>query len=477
MDSPAHKTESDEQLKKGKATQYDGPAPIESQTTALPPFDHLTANQPPPLSAQNVLWLQRMVGNRAVQELVQRDLEDEDDTDTDLPRGILGMREWDDFEQRLRYLEATPAFEVIAGATGAETSDGRLEQRAEYLWRREHIRFTEGARQLAGQRPLQDDAHPTQSPHQAPGQTYSHRTGLSFLAYDYPPVINDRFFRRNSDDLSDIRGMMRQGSTFRRAFEAEFEQPPQIVENPAAQTIEDRIRGTVEQMRSSMPDGQIGELVVHFSGHGSNGGMIGVDGNPFTREQIRAVGESARRQGIHIVFIMDICFSGNAVSEAQSSATASLLNRANSLPTAEMQAVYGVLGTAQTLIHQSMQVSERAEALSNAAYFHGIRARDFRANVAPLIQPLRDQLARFTQALNPTEDYQTSMDPLPAGDLEELRTMVEQAQANLAPDRVRGRAGVENNVERLGTLLDRACDVINTLIQRGQQMIEAARPD
>lgn len=421
-----------------------------------------------PRTPQQILWLQRTMGNQYVQQLIQR--QEGDDTEQELPRGILGMQAFDDIPWQ-QYLDAVPTYEVIAGATGAELSSGSLETRSEYMWRQQQMSFTDAARQLAGRRPVGDEAHPTQSAHQDPTQAYSRRVGLSFLAYDYAPVTNNRFFGRDSSDLSDIRGMMQQGSTFRNAFEAEFAESPHLEANPTAQHIGELIRETVRQMRQSMPRDQIGELVVHFSGHGSEGGMVGVDGEVFSASQLRAVGEFARGQGVHLVVIMDICFSGNASSEAQDSALEDISRRSNNLPQDQRQGADTLILATRALIRESMLLSTLAQRVTNTAYFNGITATQFRDNVVPLIGPLRDQVDYFANVLNHTQERMPSMDPVPPDQLATLQNLIARAQANLVPARMRGREGTMNNVQGLGIFLDRASDVVNILIERGRQMV------
>lgn len=433
------------------------------------PDIRLVHADPRVLSPDTVLHLQRILGNQTVQRLlVNRDQDQAPAADTDPPGPAHRSYSDDELAEIFGEFMAeetpeVPTYEVIAGSTGAETSRGEVETRAEDLWTRRRVALTEGARQAASSPPASDQTIPTQSPEMpvASGQPYDLRWSISYFAWDY----------QSSNDLPDIRDMLRARSPFRRALDGEFSNTIEV-ENPTAEDIVSRTQQTlVQMMMVELDEGQIGELVVTFSGHGSNGAMVGVDEQHVEPFQLTEIGELARRNGIHVVFIMDMCYAGRAVSAAQETAATELRDRVDAMP-GDQSTLLDAMDVVDDLVFDLHEVNNGAFHLADANRNHGGVPATFHSVVVTRMNELNSPLSHMGPNLNRLAGLVDFV-----GSDELMNVLQHHQTADVYGDPAvmpSNQGAVTTSLRHVADLVDVTNDVVNRIIQQVNARVNAA---
>jgi len=207
--------------------------------------------------------LQRFAGNAAVAVALQRDPEPATAADepshaaADQVQAVL-----DQIAPIITRARETPDAEVIASTTAPDSATGMLEQAVSRLWRHRRIPFLGAVRRAAANDPR--GAHFVQSGPAGGDERYGQRWSLNFLAANY----------RNLPDLPEIRALLRRGSPYRESQEAEFSRVIPL-EDPTGAQMRDALVSTVTDLSLSLRPGEIGQLLVTYSGHGRGGILCG----------------------------------------------------------------------------------------------------------------------------------------------------------------------------------------------------------
>ena len=294
-----------------------------------------------------------------------------------------------------------PPMTAIVAATGAELSSGSLEEDIERLWRRERIPFVQAAR-MAASRDYSasrdsDEAHAMASPDVTPEQGYALKWALSMYAYDY----------QRGRDLPEIRRLLYQGSPFQQSLAADTDHIIRV-SNPTASDITTQIVEAIWALALALPENQIGELVVHFSGHGGEGGISGVDGEFVSRESLTRYALWAADHSVHITYVIDACLTGDLVQNAIGQASNRLAPSLRDLPEGSVRPQYDAY---RVLHNQATQLGQASTDLIYASR----AARRSRATDA--------QRQWFQNSLNHMRTQ-----------LQTLATSLDSVQTDLIPD-------------------------------------------
>jgi hypothetical protein len=345
---------------------------------------------------------------------------------------------------------AVPTFEAITSTTTAEFSAGELEQQVQRLWHRHRLSFTEAARRIAA-----DDnrrgPRATSSAHLRPAHgDYAVRWAVDLAAYDY----------RRWGDLPEIARLLRRGSPFQRALDAEADHVVPVP-NPTAAQIRSQIFDATMGLWQRLGSGEIGELVVMFSGHGGGGGISGVDEQSIGPDELTRMARMARDFNVHVVFVLDTCRASQLALFASAEAGRDLEERAQNLPADRRQRV----------IARSAQVTAIGgfiTRIGGAAYAIGDLLRHRGGSV-----PYTDLMAQYRRLADAADDLGARV-RAPAFSLEgvpdagPLRQAYEQylvaSLAALAGSRRAGRALLRS----VAVLLDTSQDAINQIIEKAQ---------
>jgi len=200
--------------------------------------------------------------------------------------------------------EPAPSPEVISGSSGVQYSyGGNTNETAE-----EAGDFGDGSRENAT-----DNDGSTSNPMQSPGAkgTYALRYGIGFLCADYPGT---------GGDLADVAAYGKPKSAYLAAFKG-MDKTKQY-KNPTASQIVAGIKKWVAQLAKDLKGKGCahGELVVSFQGHGYNGDVYGVDNKAVKSSTMLSIGSKAQQLGIKVTYVLDACFTGQAVPKFQSKA-------------------------------------------------------------------------------------------------------------------------------------------------------------
>lgn len=235
-----------------------------------------------------------------------------------------------------------PSYEVIGATTGAENSAGELTAAVNRLWRRnreEPVPLLDLYRQVARENTAGRRAPlPVESP-ASEEVTFAQRWALVWAAADY----------RLWGDMPEIAALLRRGSTFQRALRGEFDHI-ENVRDPNDETMRDTFFDAVLALSHAVPYGEVGQLVVNFQGHGGGGAIYGVnEGDGLGPDELRGWAEMAQEFHVHVVFILDTCNVGQAVTYAQAELGEELGEDIGSLPPEEQQALTDRMAVARQL--------------------------------------------------------------------------------------------------------------------------------
>lgn len=202
--------------------------------------------------------------------------------------------------------------EVISGASGAQTSTGENTDQSvmEAILDRSDVvdelreNATENDRRLVSS-DYEGGSHPMQSPNLARGE-FALRYGIGFLCFDY---------EGEDEDLPDVEDMSQKSSLYLAAFRGLAK--TKHYENPTAREIVATIQTWVVRLGQKLAGRGQAELVVSFQGHGERGNVVAVDGVEVTSAKLLAIAKKAVRLRVSITYVLDACYSGNAVPRFQ----------------------------------------------------------------------------------------------------------------------------------------------------------------
>jgi hypothetical protein len=334
----------------------------------------LGAFHSPPITNRNdILQLQSLVGNQAVNDLVGQQHVFFNHEQVSVPQAFPSIQRQEtrgnqaasanrdaSADAELDAILATipsppqvPAFEAITSTTGGEYSKTEWEEAMQKSWQRHRFSFTQTARQVAGteepNRPLS-----TEGPRVTPTTPYAKRWTLNLIANNY----------RRGKPLAHIAGFLKKGSPFERSQAAESDRVINV-QDPTGSAMRSNITDAIMGLFAALPEGQIGELVVYYSGHGTEGRIYGVDWKVLSPGELESLANFARDWNVHIVYIIDSCRSGGFVVLSQAQALKDAQERFKKLPadkqkklTQQAEAAHDLGSQAFMINRKTVQASE-----------------------------------------------------------------------------------------------------------------------
>lgn len=357
-----------------------------------------------------------------------------------------------------------PAFEAITSTTAGEYSRGELESEIQRLWRRERMSFTDAARRAAREDTIGSRGpRATQSAETQPDTPYGQRWVMNLFAADY----------QTWSDLPEIMALLRRGSPFQRAIAEESFDQTIAVTNPTASVIETRLYDTIHNLWLSLDEGQIGELVVSFSGHGGNGTINGVDGGDVTAADLTRIANFAGDFNIHVVYILDTCRAGLLANYAQAEAIADIDEQSRELPEEGQVSIRESIQEVRTLGRFASLLSGYTIHVGDAA--RTFRRRNTSANFQNLFQALirlSDKAIEFGDHLRQTTPFMTSLP-----NLSTLRREVGELMMSTVGALDGNRSAVNSALRDSAELLDDLNTTLNTLITQIQAQMASSRSE
>ena len=201
--------------------------------------------------------------------------------------------------------------EMVSGASGTQYSTGENT----YQGMEEGGDFAEEARENAEENDhsdvysmYEDGANPMQSPNLGKSSDFALRYGVGFLCADY----------QGGGDLPDIAELSKPKSAYLAAFKG-MDKTKQY-KDPTSGQIVAGIQKWVKLLAKDLKGCGQGELVVSFQGHGENGNIYGVDYKQISSSKLLSIAKAATKSRVSITYMLDACFSGNAVPGFQDNA-------------------------------------------------------------------------------------------------------------------------------------------------------------
>jgi hypothetical protein len=321
----------------------------------------LGAFHSPPLNTRDdILRLQSLTGNRVVSGLVEQqqvflkhqanlDIEAYPTLQRQATAGDQAAQpadaELDALLAKIPSPPRVPAFEAITSTTAGEYSRLEWEEAMQKSWRRDRLSFTQTARQVAGteaaNRPVS-----TEGPRTTPSTPYAKRWTLNLIATTY----------RHKKPMAHVANFLKKGSPFAQAQATESDRVITIQE-PTCDAMRSNISDAVMAMFAALPANQIGELVVYFSGHGTDGRIWGVDWKKLSPGDLENLANWARDWNVHIVYILDSCRAGGFVVLSQASAIKEAEERFKKLPADQRQTLQQQANAARVLGKQAFAIN------------------------------------------------------------------------------------------------------------------------
>lgn len=195
--------------------------------------------------------------------------------------------------------------EVISGSSGVQFSYGENSYQAvaeggDFGDRsRENARENDHSKVFSG---YADGSNPMQSPDLG-SDGFTLRYGIGFLCWDY----------KKWSDLKDIRdNLASPTNAYKKAFKGMGKSHQYV--NPTAADIRKKISDWVAVLERDLRGQGTGELVISFQGHGDQGNVYGVDEKPVSPADMLSLAKAAEKKKISLTYILDACFSGNAIA-------------------------------------------------------------------------------------------------------------------------------------------------------------------
>lgn len=206
--------------------------------------------------------------------------------------------------------------EVISGSSGVQYSYGENT----YEGAAEGGDFADKARENAATNDhdsvgtgYKEGSNPMQSANLGDGN-FVLRYGIGFLCWDYP---------KKSSDLADIRDKLATPTNaYKKGFKG-MHRTKQYV-NPKGGEILSKIAAWIKVLNADLKGAGTGELVVSFQGHGDGGSIFGVDWKEIKTSDMLALAKAAESKSVSITYMLDACFTGNAVPDFQDHASDSV---------------------------------------------------------------------------------------------------------------------------------------------------------
>jgi len=355
-----------------------------------------------------------------------------------------------------------PAFEAITSTTAGEYSRGELESEIQRLWQREHMSFTQAARHAASENTIgQRGPQATQSAHIEPEVPYSQRWSVNLFAYDY----------RTGADLPEINNLTRRGSPFQRSLAAEFDRVIPV-RNPTGREIYSEIFNGIHNLWLALDEGQIGEIVVTFSGHGGNGFISGIDWESISPNQLSGLADLAEEFNIHMVYILDTCRAGLLANYAQADATTDIAEQIANAPGDRQQELSADLESTTALGTLTARVSGHTIFVGNALREY----RRHRTDENYLV--LFERLHELFEEVQSVDDFlsQAQQGSTNPGNVSGLRQQISDLMFAILIAYGGRRASVNDALRSASGLLDALNDTVNTDISRLNAALSSASP-
>jgi hypothetical protein len=230
----------------------------------------------------------------------------------------------------------------------------------------------------------------------------------------------------------------------------------------------------VVKTAKAVPAGKQGELVVSFQGHGFNGSIFGVDGGEIGSSKLLGIARAAAKARVSVTYVLDGCFTGNAVAGFQEDAAAVVERRADKSGGKKefVKAVKDVVAFARELVNFSKAVGARSVDMAKAV------AKVNHEDTMPAWERLAEinaVLARDTASMS--AQWKTNRGVAESLGLDPKA--VDAALSTFASELAARGPGMsfepEAWVERVGAFQDAVSDAANGLIEEAAAAVKRAR--
>jgi len=443
---------------------------------ATPPDNSPNGRMPPSLSDAQLVRLQRSAGNLAVARELELGLQ----TGPSLQRQPNAPRPaaappsdsvsalLDEIAPVVGRLRQPPGVEVITGTSQAEYSRGELEREIGRLWQRRNLPFLDAARLAA--RSNRGGPRAEQTTETPATEQFGQRWSLNLLAADF----------QQWSDLPEIGRLLRNGSPYGEALRAEFGRVIPV-NNPTAARMRDVIVATVVELSLALHPGDIGQLLVTYSGHGGDGFIAGVDGEEIEPAWLIERGRAAASLGVQLVFVLDTCRAGTLVRLAQRTSVQRFRTEAQQFSEPRRSNIEPLVLFDRDVYNSSTRLGEATIALGDAARQLERRPRAGAAatgRISPADAVALDAIGALTSMARQNA---------------ELHRLVTEARPSLAPtagelaaasDRLSwlliGALGadlvsIRRSLRQTAVVLDLVSTYINALIEVTRPYVDGAR--
>jgi hypothetical protein len=237
--------------------------------------------------------------------------------------------------------------------------------------------------------------------------------------------------------------------------------------------MRDALVTTVTDLSLSLRPGEIGQLLVTYSGHGRGGILCGVDG-PATGqvppEWLMERARAAAMLGVQITYVLDTCHAGRLAQLAQRMAAERMQASLDSLPPGRRAAIQPLLTFRAAVADATEAMSDRTIdiILAQRALQHGRRPDGTsRSNGIPIRDELRLAVIESVQALAGANDRLLRSlrgKPVNSPDSDQLSAAADRLAWRLLPAFSGEERAIEAAFRQEAVALDLAADYMTQLL-------------
>ncbi len=287
--------------------------------------------------------------------------------------------------------------EMISATQSSDTrAEGFFTRRiCALMGQHQGLRFVDAARRVARRNSGADGDLPARSGQNLPD--FDVATGR--LPLRFALVLANAAYPRSP--LPDVAADTAPGGRLRVALARDYGAELRILHDQGGRAMRGAVRRAIESLSGRLVDGQLGELLVNFQGHGGPSGFVGVDGQSLNLLHLQGLANIARRSRVQLIVVSDACQQGAGTALAQLDQNRALRERvraAGGLPAAERRELMRTLEGCRPLIRLAGAASQPLARLQHIA--EGQRSgaeRDAEyARLGRALGPFREALRRDT---------------------------------------------------------------------------------
>jgi len=244
--------------------------------------------------------------------------------------------------------EVAPVEYVSASGSGHTTTSIIMDRIVQLMHAQPTLRFVDAARAVVR-------GHLTHDEPVASARVGAPADIVAEPTVRYALVIAEVNYPGTEDDLDDVAARTHAGAPARRVIEGDYGRDhTRVARDVTRDQMIAEIRAGIDRAAGELHDGQQGELMVNFQGHGGTFGPQAVDDGVLLPGDMVRLSAYAVGRRVHLVIVSDGCYGGTMTAVAQGLANEHLAARVD-----QTAASGGLPPATATALHQQLEQLHR----------------------------------------------------------------------------------------------------------------------